>query len=412
MYEEEDASDPIVGNLAKVVSADSTTGMVYARLPDGRSAQWTIPDGAMPEVGDIVLLTGNRWHYAKSDAWTAINATAIVRSVLEDGTILIDDGFRIVPVRNPAGVKAVADNTVEYNEIEGIVRILSETPIRSARISGDDEEAADEFLVDTSTDGPTFKDFGGYPEVIERAKELIETQFLRRELLQTIGARPVKGILFTGPPGTGKTHLARIVASESAADFYLVSGPSIVSKWVGGSEGTLRRIFEAATRSPSGRAIVFFDEIDSIAERRTGDTHEASKRLVAQLLTLMDGFDDNGRDVVVIAATNRVDSLDPAVTRPGRFDWEIEFGMPSPQDRVQILRVAQKRHRTAENLPLEQVAAATEGWSAAELTSLWSEAALIAAGDGRDSIAAEDIAQGYERVSSRPKRVLDGGAVR
>ncbi|MBK2942544.1 ATP-binding protein, partial [Klebsiella pneumoniae] len=168
---------------------------------------------------------------------------------------------------------------------------------------------------------------------------LIDTQMLRQDELRAIGARPVKGVLFTGPPGTGKTHLARIIAQESGADFYLVSGPTVVSKWVGDSEETLRRIFEAAAASSGGRAIVFFDEIDSSAERRAGDTHEASRRLVAQLLTLMDGFGRDGANVVVIAATTRADALDPALTRPGRFDWELEFGMPTLHDRYCILKV-------------------------------------------------------------------------
>ncbi|MDJ0355667.1 ATP-binding protein [Paenarthrobacter sp. PH39-S1] len=211
-------------------------------------------------------------------------------------------------------------------------------------------------------------------------------------------------MLFTGAPGTGKTHLARIIAQESKADFYLISGPSIVSKFVGDTENTLRRIFDAATNATSGRAIIFFDEIDSIAEKRTGESHEASKRLVAQLLTLMDGFDDKGKSVVVIAATNRVDALDPALTRPGRFDWEIEFGLPTIADRYEILKVRARQLTTSGELPLEDVAALSEGWSAADLTSIWTEAALLAAGDSRGVIVAEDVAQAFERVALRPRR--------
>uniref|UniRef100_A0A183CN44 AAA domain-containing protein n=1 Tax=Globodera pallida TaxID=36090 RepID=A0A183CN44_GLOPA len=146
--------------------------------------------------------------------------------------------------------------------------------------------------------------------------ELIETQLERHAELEAIGARPVKGILFTGPPGTGKTHLAKIIANQSGANFYDISGPAIVSKWVGDTEGLLRKIFDHASSNDSGKSIIFFDEIDSIAESRTGDSHEASRRLVAQFLTLMDGFDTKNNATVVIAATNRADALDPALTRP------------------------------------------------------------------------------------------------
>ena len=249
-----------------------------------------------------------------------------------------------------------------------------------------------------------FEDFGGYPEVIARARELIETQLDRRASLEKIGARPVKGVLFTGPPGTGKTHLARIIAKVSQADFFLVSGPTVVSKWVGDSEDTLRKIFEAATDCE--RAIVFFDEIDSIAERRTGDSHEASKRLVAQLLTLLDGFDGRGKNIVVIAATNRVESLDPALTRPGRFDWEIEFTDPTLADRLAILHVGARRLATRGELPFVDVAVLTEGWSAAELTAIWAEAALVAVADGRETICGDDMAQAYERVAARPRHPI------
>jgi transitional endoplasmic reticulum ATPase len=118
----------------------------------------------------------------------------------------------------------------------------------------------------------------------------------------------------------------------------------------------------------------------------------------------MDGFDDKGKSVVVIAATNRAETLDPALTRPGRFDWEIEFGLPNLDDRLQILRVHARGLKTAKDLPLEDIAVLSEGWSAADLTAIWTEAALVAAGDSRVEIAAEDIAQAYERVANRPRR--------
>ena len=235
---------------------------------------------------------------------------------------------------------------------------------------------------------------------------MIETQLKNRERLAALGARPVKGIIFTGPPGTGKTHLARVIAYESGASLYLISGPSIVSKWVGDSEQAIRRIFRSAAKKES--AIIFFDEIDSIAERRTEESHEASRRLVAQLLTELDGFDQSGSNLIVIAATNRIQSVDEALLRPGRFDWEIAFGMPTAEDRLEILQLGAGQMKTEGTLPLESVAAASDGWSAARLASLWTEAALLAAADGRKAIVDEDVAQAFERVARRPMRETKG----
>lgn len=395
-----------IGKLVKVVRTDSASGDVYGRLFDGQLLRFTIRQGDLPERGNVILLADNGWEYAPEDIWPVAKAIAVIRHLLPEGEVLVDDGLGLRLIRNHQHLSVALHNTVEFNETEGIVRVLAQIPILSRDHGLDVEDVRKEYLVDTSGAGPTFEDFGGYPVVVARARELIDTQILCRDQLDRIGARPVKGILFTGPPGTGKTHLARIIAHESKADFFLVSGPSIISKWVGDSEGTLRKIFEAATTSASGHAIIFFDEIDSIAERRTGESHEASKRLVAQLLTLMDGFDEKGSNIVVIAATNRVDSLDPALTRPGRFDWEIEFGIPTLVDRLEILRVGASHLQTIGTLPLEDVAVLTAGWSAAELSSIWAEAALLAASERRDRISAEDVAQGYERVAFRPRRKM------
>ena len=398
-----DESTP-TAKLLKVALANDESGQIHARQVDGRYLWFTVTTGAMPEKGDIILLYDGRWEHAPHELWPVHNrAIAIVRHITEDGNVVIEEGVSLRQVANPLDLPVAVGNTVEMDD-DGVAAIISDTPIRSQHF---DREAADiekEFRVSTDGNGPGFADFGGYPGVVERARKLIDTQMLRQDELRTIGARPVKGVLFTGPPGTGKTHLARIIAQESGADFYLVSGPTVVSKWVGDSEETLRRIFEAAAASAGGRAIIFFDEIDSIAERRSGDTHEASRRLVAQLLTLMDGFGRDGVNVVVIAATNRADALDPALTRPGRFDWEIEFGMPTLDDRYRILEVGTSQLRTSGELPLEDLAQLTDGWSAAQLSSIWAEAALLAAAEGRDSITAEDTAQAYEHAAARPRR--------
>ena len=403
---------PETGKVLKVICTDPETGWVHALTIDGNTTRFQILRGDTPVHGAIIILFDERWESAPDEAWISTNMIGTVRSILGDGVVLIDDGLGVRKIPNPDEVLIKAGNTVEYNAVDGIVSVLSERPIRSREYGMDPDELLKEYRIDAGRKGPGFEDFGGYPHVTARARELIETQLERRDLLDRIGARPVKGVLFTGPPGTGKTHLARIIAHESQAEFYLISGPSIISKWVGDTEETLRRIFDAAAAAKSKRAIIFFDEIDSIAERRSGESHEASKRLVAQLLTLMDGFSNTGRSVVVIAATNRIESLDPALTRPGRFDWEIEFGLPTLEDRADILRVHMRPLKIRGSLPVVQIAEMTHNWSSAELSAIWSEAALLAAGDKRDFITDEDMVLGFERIAQRPRRqVAEGAAI-
>ena len=179
--------------------------------------------------------------------------------------------------------------------------------------------------------------------------------------------------------------LALIIASRSSAEFLEISGPQFISKWVGQSEEILRLIFDYASRQD--RCIIFFDEIDSVAGKRSDESHESSRRVVAQLLTLMGNGFTAANNVVVIAATNRPQDIDLAFLRPGRFDWEIKFPYPAREDREAILRISQKRHRVTGDLPHAYVAAKTEGWSGAELAAIWTEAALLAVTDERDAIA-------------------------
>lgn len=400
--EYDDTSDLALGNVGKVFSV--AEGVAFARLLDGRIIRWDFSDGPTLKRGSIVLF-GNHdtWQVVPDSAWTVSNAVSVVEQVLEDGSVLVEHGVTLQRIRNPDGLALGAKDTIEY-DVDGVIRKVGET-ITTLGISRlHPVQDVGDFHFESPEGGPGFRDFGGYPEVVERAKELISIQFERRVYLDRINAKPIKGVLFTGPPGTGKTHLARIIAHEAKAHFTLISGPEIVSKWVGDSEDLLRRLFEAARSSALGRAIIFFDEIDSIAERRTSESHEFSKRVVAQLLTLMDGLTDHSKGVMVIAATNRVETLDPALLRPGRFDWEIQFGMPNESDRLQILEVGSRRLSIAKNLPLRDIAALTETWSAAEVTSLWTEAAHVAAGERRGQIAGEDLARAFERVSVRPRR--------
>jgi len=278
------------GHLIKVLAVLEDGDAFLGRTSSGGTARFSVGRASGLDRGDVVFITEDWWEKAPNAVWPEVSEVAVIRRVLDDA-IVAEFGASIRVLPGKPRISVEVGNTVEFNETDGISRILSEDPIRF-RDSGIDDEGLEDFLVGRADgSGPTFGTFGGYHDVRERAVELIETQLNKRENLDAVRARPVKGVIFTGPPGTGKTYLARIIASEANAAFYLVSGPSIVSKWVGDSEETLRRIFEAAAKEE--RAIVFFDEIDSIAERRTDSSHEASKRLVAQLLTLLDGFDQD-----------------------------------------------------------------------------------------------------------------------
>ncbi len=221
----------------------------------------------------------------------------------------------------------------------------------------------------------TYEDIGGLGDTIRRVREMIELPMRHPELFARLGISPPKGLLLYGPPGTGKTLLARVVANETDAHFITLSGPEIMSKFYGQSEENLRNVFkEAQEKAPS---IIFIDEIDSIAPKREEVTGEVERRVVAQLLALMDGLDARG-DVVVIGATNRPNSIDEALRRPGRFDREIEIGVPDKDGRLEILQIHTRGMPLDSNVDLKYIASKTHGFVGADLSALVKEAAMHA----------------------------------
>ena len=219
----------------------------------------------------------------------------------------------------------------------------------------------------------TYDDVGGLDEELRRIREMIELPLKHPELFERLGIGAPKGVLLYGPPGTGKTLMAEAVANESGAALFSVRGPEIIGQYYGQSEERLREIFkEAAENAPS---IVFLDEIDSIAPNRNDVYGEVERRVVAQLLTLMDGLDDRG-NVIVIGATNREDSIDPALRRPGRFDREIEIGIPGRKSRVDILSVHLRDMPLTPDVTPEKLASLTQGFVGADLAALCREAAM------------------------------------
>ena len=225
----------------------------------------------------------------------------------------------------------------------------------------------------TVSPGFTYDDLGGLDAEIKKIREMVELPLRHPELFENVGIEAPKGVLLYGPPGTGKTLLARAVAGETSAHFQHVSGPEIMGKYHGESEERMRGIFEEASRNAPG--IIFIDEIDSIAPKRDQVSGEVEKRVVSQLLTLMDGLRARGK-VVVIAATNRPDSIDAALRRPGRFDREMEIGIPDTKGRRDILRIHTKMMPLEESVDLEQVARVTHGFVGADLQALSKEAAM------------------------------------
>ncbi|MBU0624690.1 MAG: CDC48 family AAA ATPase [Candidatus Thermoplasmatota archaeon] len=219
----------------------------------------------------------------------------------------------------------------------------------------------------------TYEDIGGLEGELQRIREMIELPLKHPEVFGRLGIDPPKGVLLYGPPGTGKTLIARAVANEAGANFYAIQGPEIMSKFYGQSEERLRELFtEAEKNAPS---VIFIDELDSIAPKRDEVQGEVERRVVAQLLTLMDGLTARG-NVIVIAATNREEAIDPALRRPGRFDREIEIGVPTAAGRQEIMQIHTRGMPLEENVQMDHIAKITHGFVGADLASLAREAAM------------------------------------
>src|SRR3954452_9363971 len=221
----------------------------------------------------------------------------------------------------------------------------------------------------------TYEDIGGLGDAVSRVREMIELPLRHPELFKRLGVEAPKGVLLHGPPGTGKTLLAKAVANETNSSFYTIGGPEIMSKYHGESEERLRNIFEQAEKNAP--SIIFIDEIDSIAPKREEVTGEVERRIVAQLLSLMDGMTSRGK-VVVIAATNRVDAIDPALRRPGRFDREIEIGVPNRDGRLEVLQIHTRGMPLDKDVNLDRLADISHGFVGADLQALAKEAAMRA----------------------------------
>jgi transitional endoplasmic reticulum ATPase len=369
-----DTTPDLVGTLGRVVGIEADDSRLYVLLQTGVYVDLYADSEAMGiGIGDILMVASDLSEVrpAPASLWPSKSWIALVRHVAEDLIVVTGPGggWRRIPV---SAVRCRPGNTVECDETAGVLRLIRDDPLPDL-------------------------------EIAEKGRRHPS------ELLDAIGAPPVSGVLLTGPPGTGKTMLSRIIARASGATLYLIRGPEIGGRYYGESEDLLRDVHAAALAdAPS---IILLDEVDSVAPARGDDTHEVSQRIVGQLLSILDGFTP-AEGILFVATTNRKDAVDPALLRPGRLDWELSFSLPDRDDRCRILEATRPKG-TAEELPLELVADRTAGWSPAELKAIWTEASLLAVGEDRSRIVAEDVVGGLQRriklrsTPAGPKREED-----
>lgn len=291
------------------------------------------------------------------------------RPIRKDDVFIVRGGMRAVEFKvietDPSPYCIVAPETIIHTEGEPVKR-------------EDEEDRLNEIGYD---------DIGGCRKQLAQIKEMVELPLRHPQLFKAIGVKPPRGILLYGPPGTGKTLIARAVANESGSFFFLINGPEIMSKLAGESESNLRKAFEEAENNAP--AIIFIDELDAIAPKREKTHGEVERRIVSQLLTLMDGLKQRSH-VIVMAATNRPNSIDPALRRFGRFDREVEISIPDSIGRLEILRIHTKNVKLADDVDLEQIANEAHGHVGADIASLCSEAALQQIRNKMDLIDLED----------------------
>ncbi|MFC7073009.1 CDC48 family AAA ATPase [Halovenus rubra] len=344
---------------------------------DGRLRQETgtgIDDGVNVEKADVqpaksltVALPQNL--KVRGNVAPMIQQNLSGQAVTQGQTVQIS--FGLGPLSSMSGQKIplrIADT-----EPDGTVVVADSTDITISEQPA--EQIAGEESKKAVAPNVSYEDIGGLDDELEQVREMIELPMRHPELFQQLGIEPPKGVLLHGPPGTGKTLMAQAVANEIDAYFTDISGPEIMSKYYGESEEKLREVFEEAAENDP--AVIFIDELDSIAPKRGETSGDVERRVVAQLLSLMDGLEDRGQ-VIVIGATNRVDALDPALRRGGRFDREIEVGVPDKDGRKEILQVHTRGMPLVDEINLEMYAESTHGFVGADIEQLAKEAAMNA----------------------------------
>ncbi len=368
-----------IGDVVEIAGQRSTVARVMPAYPDQRGQSLIQMEGVLRTNANAAL--GERVSVRRIEVQSA--QTLLLRP-LDAGqrtSLTSDQGRHLARLLNSTplvtgdqvrvhllGTRAQTFQVLSTTP-SGAVLVRSTTTIRFAN----EEQPKPQRTQGTVT----YEDIGGLRRELQRIREMIELPLRYPEVFERLGIAPPRGVLLHGPPGCGKTLIARAVAYETSARFFHINGPEIIDKWYGASEAQLRSLFEQARKQAP--AIIFIDEIDAIAPRREdmGSNQQVERRVVAQLLTLMDGLDTRG-DVIVIAATNLPNAIDPALRRPGRFDREIAIGVPDKPGRREILDIYTRGMPLTDDVDLERLASQTHGFVGADLESLCREAALRA----------------------------------
>ncbi|HRW82551.1 MAG TPA: CDC48 family AAA ATPase [Methanothrix sp.] len=346
-----------IGQFVEISKAEWRPAERVSLAPVGRGIQISIPSDALRKVflgrplskGDVISTTTLR--RPPGDLATGKDT-------------MFEEIFRRPDKASAFGLGEVKMRVISTTPA-GTVKITEKTEVELLSKAVDSKAAAD----------VVYEDLGGMKHAIQRVREMIELPLKHPELFERLGIDPPRGVLLHGPPGTGKTMLAKAVANESSAHFASINGPEIVSKFYGESEKRIREIFEESERNAP--SIIFLDELDSIAPKREEVAGEMERRMVAQLLSLMDGLKERA-NVIVIGATNRPDAVDPALRRPGRFDREIELGVPDFDGRREILQIHTRGMPLAQDVDLEEFSTLTYGFVGADIAAFTREAAMNA----------------------------------
>ena len=357
------------GDIIEIMGSRSSCAVIWPVDEDEKLSNTIRVDGQTRKnvgasLNDFVKIRKVTSKFAKTVSLTPVNGSVTVDKEFTD---FIKNRLKGLPIVHGDEISVmILGNSIDF-------KIAKTTPKGVIKI---DRTTTLSISTETSSDRKTrvtYEEVGGLRREIKAMREIVELPLKHPELFVRLGVEPHSGILLYGPPGCGKTLLAKVIASESEANMYSINGPEIMNKYYGETEAKLRDIFkEAKDNSPS---IIFIDEIDAIAPKREEAYGDVEKRVVAQLLALMDGLNDRG-NVIVLGATNRPDSVDPALRRPGRFDREFEISVPNEDGRLEILEIHTRGMPISDDIDLKEISSELHGYTGADIKSLCKEAAL------------------------------------
>ncbi|WP_322920377.1 ATP-binding protein [Nocardioides renjunii] len=390
---------PIEAFFLRIIGPDGAGGLTC----EGRDgSKFPVPDYVDEPFspGDVVRVSGEDWVVVDPNNWVENRTVGVVRAMTSTA-IVVDTGTAQVAATNSRGASLSVGNTVVLDARADVVEVASPTPLERLPIHidrSDDEFDPDSFLQPPRAERLRWSDFGGFPDIVEQAKEIVQVHLKRRKTYASLGVTPLRGVIFEGPPGTGKTYLARIMAAKADAALFVVSASELGGRLVGESEGRLQALYDRAASHPI--AIVFIDELDGITHHRGAENAGHADRLVSTFLVNMDGFRAKN-NILTIGTTNRIGDIDHALRRPGRFGSEVTFRRPDRSDRLAVLQASSRSRKTTGPLSHELLADVTDGWSAAELEDIWTAAATLTVKARRTRIGDDFYVMGYERVKQR-----------